>query len=81
MQNSNNSSTSTSYVVVDYHRTTLPPSIKDIVVPIYPTVGDMVQVCGSNNETWYALVRSLNTSSKTCLVNFYVEDDAIPGRY
>lgn len=74
-------STPTSYVVVDYHRTALPPSAKDIVVPIYPIVGDMVQVCGSDNETWYALVRSVNTSSKTCQVNFYIEDDAIPGRY
>lgn len=71
----------TSYDVIDYHRLTLPSSIKDVVVPIYPTVGDMVQVCGSGNETWYALVRSVNIPSKTCVVNFYVEDDVIPGRY
>lgn len=76
-----NDGTSTRYAVIDYHRPTLPTSVKDVVVPIHPTVGDMVQVCGSDNETWYALVRSVNTASKTCQVNFYIEDDSHPGRY
>lgn len=45
----NNGGTSASYVIIDFHRPTLSTTAKDVVAPIH---GDMVKVCGSDNETY-----------------------------
>ena len=42
---------STSYVVLDYYRPSLPCSVQDTIVLVYPETNDMVQVSGSNDET------------------------------
>lgn len=69
------------YVVIDYLRPNIGISAEDVVVPIYPEVNDMLKVCGSNNEVWYAHVRTIDDKSKTCQVNFYVEDEIHQGKY
>jgi len=71
----------TKYILVDYLRPTLALSAEDIVVPIYPEIGDMLKVCGSSSEVWYAHVRTVDNHSKTCKINFYVEDVNCPGKY
>ena len=71
----------TKYVLVDFLRPNLGLEVKDVVVPVYPEVGDMIKVCGSNNEVWYAHVRTVDARSKTCKINFYIEDSNYPGKY
>ena len=39
----------TCYVVIDYNKSNLPISANDVVVPIYPKVGDMLEVAGDDN--------------------------------
>ena len=69
------------FVVMGYRRPHLPCTVEDIVVPVYPEIDDMVNVCGSNDETWFGLVKSFNLGNKTCDINFYVEDPSCAGRY
>ncbi len=40
----------TFYVVVDFQRLEVPLEPKDVIVPVYPVVGDMVQVCGDTDD-------------------------------
>ena len=72
---------STSYVVLDYYRPSLPCSVQDTVVPVYPETNDMVQVHGSNDEIWLGHVITVDNVNKTCTLNFYVEDPSCPGRF
>ena len=69
------------HVLLDYCRPNLPLNFKDTVVPVYPEVNYMVNVCGSNDETWFTLVKSVDHVNKTCGVNFYIEDPSCAGRY
>lgn len=69
------------FVVLDYYRTTLPCHEPDIIVPGYPEINDMVQICGSNDEIWFGHVLSVSRTDKTCHVNFFIEDPTFPGRY
>ena len=71
----------TCYVVLDYYRTVLPCSAQDIIVPVYPEINDMVQVCGSSDEIWLGHVRSVDTMNKACHVNFCIEDSTCSGRF
>lgn len=75
------SNTPYKYVVIDYLRPNMGISAEDVIVPIYPEVGDMLKVCGSNNEVWYAHVRTVDNHAKTCQVHFYVEDSTCPTKY
>lgn len=75
------SNTPYKYVVIDYLRPNMGISAEDVIVPIYPEVGDMLKVCGSNNEIWYAHVRTVDNHAKTCQVHFYVEDSTCPTKY
>ena len=69
------------FVIMDYCRPHLPCTVEDIVVPVYPEIDDMVKMCGSNDESWFGLVKSVNLGNKTCDINFYVEDPSCAGRY
>ena len=69
------------FIVLDYYRTILPCSDVDIIIPVYPKINDMIQVCGSDDEIWFGHVLSVDTVNKTCRVNFYIEDCHSPGRY
>ena len=71
----------TCFIVLDYYRMVLPCSEQDTIVPAYPKINDMVQVCGSDDEIWFGHVRSVDTVNKSCRLNFYVEDCHSPGRY
>jgi len=70
-----------SFVVLDYNRPSLSCRLEEIVIPVYPELNDMVHICGSNNETWLGLVKSVDRVNKTCNVNFYIEDPSCEGRY
>ena len=71
----------TCYVVLDYYRKALPCSEQDIIIPVYPEINDMVQVCGSDDEIWFGHVCSVDRVNKACNVNFYIQDCTCPGRY
>ena len=73
---------STKHVVIDYQRTfTEMQRTFDVLVPVYPTVGDMVQVCGENDEIWYGHVLEVNEDTRVCQVHFYTEDPMCADRY
>lgn len=71
------------YSVIDFLRPLpeFPIALEDIIVPVYPAVGDMVQICGESDEIWYGHVLSVEERTKLCQVHFYVEDGSHPGRY
>ena len=49
------------YVVVDFNRPLPPITTADVILPVYPESGDMLEVCGENGEIWYADVLSVDT--------------------
>ena len=71
------------YSVIDFSRSLsdFPIALEDIIVPVYPVVGDMVQICGESDEIWYGHILSVETRIKLCQVHFYVEEESHPGRY
>ena len=69
-----NINSSSDYVVIDFQRPKLPFEINDIIVPVYPLVGDMVLVLGDNEQLWHGLVTSVTHRHKVCEVVFYVEN-------
>ena len=62
----------TSYIMIDFRRPSVPVEIGDVIIPVYPVVGDMVKVSGDDGSTWIAHVVAVNEHAKTCQVNFYV---------
>ena len=36
-------------------------SAEDVIIPCHPEVGDMLQVCGTNNEVCYAHVHTIES--------------------
>jgi len=46
----------TSFVVIDHLRPKPPISLDDIVVPVYPEVGDILNIRGDTDEIWIAHV-------------------------
>ena len=58
-----------------------PIALEDVIVPVYPAIGDMVQICGERDEIWYGHILSVEERTKFCQVHFYVEDESYPGRY
>ena len=41
----------------------------------------MLKVTGDDNEVWFSHVVSVDNTSRTCRVNFYVSDDTDPMKY
>ena len=74
---------STKHVVIDYQWTftEMQRTLDDVLVPVYPTVGDMVQVCGENDEIWYGHVLEVNEDTRVCQVHLYTEDPMCADRY
>ena len=64
------------FVVVDFNKPELLVSTGDVIVPIYPKVGDMLEVSGENDEVWHAHVISVDNTSKTCRVRFYTNSSS-----
>ena len=62
----------TSYIVIDFCRPRVPVEIEEVIIPVYPAVGDMVKVNGDDGSTWIAHVVAVNEHAQTCQVNFYV---------
>ena len=52
---------------------------KEIVIPVHPTINDMVEVNGNDNETWLGHVISVNIHTKTCQVHFYIKSNSGTG--
>jgi len=73
--------TATSFVVIDHLRPKLSIGLDDIVVPVYPQVGDMLNIRGETDEIWFAYVLSIDERVKTCKVHFYVEDPRVSNKY
>ena len=72
---------STSIVVNDFMRPNPPLMLEDIIIPIYPEEGDMVNVRGNDDDVWFAHVLSVDPSAKTCKIHFYIESLGNPGKY
>ena len=62
----------TSYVMIDFSRPSVPVETGDVIIPVYPVVGDIVKVSGDDGSTWIVHVVAVNEHAKTCQVNFYV---------
>lgn len=78
----NNLDSPTSFIAFDFMRPAPPLQVDDILVPVYPEDGDMVNVRGDDdNDVWYAHVLSVDPSSKTCQIHFYIEEPTTPGKY
>ena len=60
------------FIVIDYNMPNLPISADDIVVSIYPNVGDVLKVAGDDNEVWFSHVVSVDNASRTFRVKYYV---------
>jgi len=69
------------YVVIDYLRPKLPITLDEVIIPVYPKQGDMVNVRGDNDDLWFAHVLLSDDRSKACKVHFYVEDPVGCGKY
>ena len=69
---SRNVTNQTSYIMIDFCRPSVPVEIGEVIIPVYPAVGDMVKVNGDDGSTWIAHVIAVNEHDKTCQVNFYV---------
>lgn len=71
------------YSVIDFLWPLLefPIALEDIIVPVYPTVGDMVQVCGESDQICYGYILSVEERTKLYQVHFYMEDESHLGRY
>ena len=70
----NNIDNPTYFVVVDFNRPDLLISAGDVIVPIYPEVGDMLEVSGDEDQVWHAHVISVESASTTCRVKFYTNN-------
>ena len=70
-----------SYAVIDFCRPEMPLTLDDVIIPIYPIVGDMLKVNGDNGDIWMAHVLLVNSDTKSCRVHFYVESPSVPGKY
>lgn len=71
------------YSIIDFLRPLpeFPIGLEDIIVPVYPAVGDMVQICGESDQIWYGHILSVEERTKLCQVHFYVEDESHLERY
>lgn len=71
------------YSVIDFLKplSEFPIALEDVIVPVYPAVGDMVQICGESDEVWYGHILSVEERTKLCQVHFYIEDESHLGRY
>ena len=72
---------STSFIAFDFMRHKPPLVLEDIIIPVYPQEGDMVNIMGSDDEVWFAHMLSVDPSAKTRRIHFYIEDSATPGKY
>lgn len=62
------------YIVIDYLRQEVPLSSRDVLVPFYPEVDDMVLVRGDvGEEPWLGHIQSVDVTNKTCQLHFYIE--------
>lgn len=71
----------TSFVLIDFYRPNLSISADDVVVPIYPKVGDMLKIAGDGSEVWFGHVMSVDNVSRTCRVKFYISDESNPQKF
>lgn len=72
---------STSFVACDFMRPKLPLMLEDVIIPVYPEPNDMVNVRGNDDEVWFVHVLSVDPSTNTCRIHFYIEDSVTPGQY
>ena len=63
------------FILMDYARTQNPVCTSEILVPLYPQVGDMVSVSGEGNQIWLAHIHSVDRAACTCQAYFYVAND------
>ncbi|XP_065908910.1 uncharacterized protein [Dysidea avara] len=77
----NSVDTPESFVLIDHLRPTPPICVDDVIVPVYPEEGDMLNVRGETDEIWFAHVLSSDESVKTSKVHFYVEDPRVSNKY
>jgi len=78
---SNSVDTLESFVLIDHLRPTPLICIGDIVVPVYPEVGDMLMIRGETDEIWFAHALSSDGRVKTYKVHFFVEDPRVHNKY
>jgi len=76
-----NSAETPTFVVIDHLRPTPPVCLSDVIVPVYPEAGDMLNIRGEADEIWFAHVLSSDERVKTCKVHFYVEDPRVANKY
>jgi len=67
MPYSNSVDTPESFVLIDHLRPTPPICVDDIVVPVYPEVGDMLMIRGESDEIWFVHALSSDGRVKTIL--------------
>ena len=68
------------FIVIDHQRPCSPLSATDVTIPIYLKRGDVIKVRGDNDEIWIAHIQSVNASTQSCQVHFYVENGNICDR-
>lgn len=61
------------YVVVDYLRSHVPLTARDVVIPYWPEKGEMVLVDGDGEEVWLGHVQKVDTRNKLCHLHFYIK--------
>lgn len=71
------------YLVIDHQRpfAEIQFTVTDVIVPLYPAVGDMVQICGEDDDIWYGHILEVNEDTRICQVHFYTEDPTCTRRY
>ena len=62
------------FIVIDHQRLCSPLRPTDVAVPLHLQTGDVIKVRGDNDEIRIAQILSVNTSTQSCQVNFYVEN-------
>ena len=65
------------FIVIDHQRPCSPLSPTDVAIPLYLETGDVIKVRGDNDEIWIAHIQSVNASTQSCQVHFYVENGNI----
>lgn len=62
------------FIVIDHQRLCSPLSPTDVAIPLHLETGDVIKVRGDNDEIWIAHILSVNASTQSCQVYFYVEN-------
>ena len=65
------------FIVIGHQRPCSPLSATDVAIPLYLERRDVIKVRGDNDEIWIAHIQSVNESTQSCQVHFYVENGNI----